>query len=164
MRVKLFGKFWDICSQAPNIAPPSRKRWAETYWLPELIKAWNDIEKVTGYRWRCTSYWRQSPSHKMGYALDIAPDIHPDSASHYAVNQGSDPVLYKRGILIRKLQKLNDLPTESKFNLGVYIEPDHLHLHVLTKDQPQTYRIFKWKVPKPVYSDSINRINLPMMN
>lgn len=164
MKVRLFRKLWDVYSQNPSIAHPSRRHWAETYWLPELIKAWNDIEKVTGYAWRCTSYWRFSPSHKMGYALDIAPDIAPFAESAYAVNKGSDPVLYKRGALIRKLQNLNSLPTESKFNIGVYIEPDHIHLHILKKDQAQTYRIFKWKVPKPVYGDSSERIKLPMLN
>lgn len=164
MRIQMYGKSWDIVSQVPNIASESKRKYAESYWLPELIKAWDNIEKVTGYRWRCTSYWRYSPSHKEGYALDIAPDIAPNSEQYYAVNHGSDPVLYKRAALIKKLQHLNDLGVRSKYNIGVYIEPDHLHLHVLEKEVPQTYRIFKWKILKPVYGDSAQRIKLPIIN
>lgn len=163
MRIKMFGKVWDIVSQIPNVASESKRKYAETFWLPELIKAWDNVEKVTGYRWRCTSYWRLSPSHKEGYALDIAPDIADGSAQYYAVNKGSDPVLYKRAVLIRKLQKLNDLGVTSKYNIGLYIEPDHIHIHVLQKEVPETYRIFKWRILKPVYADSAKRMSMPLI-
>lgn len=163
MRVRMFGKVWEIVSQIPNVASPSKKAHAERVFLPELIKAWDDVERVTGYRWRCTSYWRLSPSHKEGYALDIAPDIHENSKRYYAVTHMSDPVLYKREKLMRQLQQLNDLPTKSKFTLGMYVEPDHIHMHVLQKEGNQTYRIFKWGIVKPVYKDSAVRSKLPMI-
>jgi len=159
----MFGARWHVVSQIPGIASPGKRAYAEAYWLPELIRAWRNVEKVTGYRWRSTSYWRFSPSHKNGYALDIAPDIGPNSYHLYAANRGSDPVLYKREKLIRDLQQLNNLGETSPFNIGIYIEPDHLHMHVLQKEVPQVYRIFKWKVPKPVYKDSNSRIQLPLI-
>lgn len=163
MIVQGFGAQWEIISQAPDIASGTKKHYAEKYWLPELVKAWSSIEKVTGYRWRCTSYWRYSPSHKEGYALDIAPDISPLSWDAYSGHRGSDPVLYKREKLIRDLQNLNSLGQTSIYNIGVYIEPDHLHLHVLQKERKSKYRIFKWKIEKPLYSDTKRRYNMPLI-
>lgn len=140
--------------------------YSEKEYLPELIRIWQTVERETGYRWKCTSYWRHSPSHSKGYALDIAPDISPDSERDYAVNQGSDPVLYKRVKLVRTLQKVARKFRPTKYDVGIYIEPDHLHLQLFApegKDHPLRVRLFKWKIVKPVYADSAIRSNLPLI-
>lgn len=157
---------WPIVSQAPSIAPPPERKRAELLYLPLLVKAWEYVEKETGYRWKSTSYWRNSPSHHKGIALDIAPDIAQNSEQHYAVNNGSDPVLYKRTTLLRQLQNLCkhcDLPQE--YSIGIFVEPDHLHLQVFNRSEMSTpFRLYKWRIVKPVYADSAERSRLPMIN
>jgi hypothetical protein len=131
--------------------------------LPHLIWLWQQVEDATGYRWMSTSYWRDSPSHQYGYALDIAPDVANDSKEYYSTSRWSDPVLYKRKILIRKLQTLKDDVTPAPLVYGIFIEPDHLHLHIALPNarfKPGVY-VFKWKVPKPVYDDTYERMKLP---
>lgn len=156
---------WEVYSQHPDVSPPHEKIYAENNYLPKLVAAWQAIEQGTGYRWKCTSYWRMSPSHSTGAALDIAPDIAPSSEKFYAVNNGSDPVLYKREEMIRDLQRVAaDFPIHPDYLVGVFIEPDHLHIQLLQSEEGAGgMRIVKWKVPKPVYGDTESRMRLPMI-
>lgn len=158
---------WPVESQyRANINPIKRKE-AELHWLPELIRLWQLIEKTTGYKWKATSYWRNSPSHQMGYALDIAPDISPSVANKYAVTNLSDPVLYKREKLIRKLQSVARQwrSSQSNWRLGMFIEPDHIHMHILQKQSASDpdASVVKWCVVKDVYKDSKTRSELPLI-
>lgn len=132
--------------------------------MPALLKAWQAIEAFTGFRWKSTSYWRRSPSHSKGISLDLAPDIAPQFENQYAVNRGSDPVLYKREALIRSLQHMAAKTSVPGFKVGVFIEPDHLHVQLfsLTDDGPPI-RIVKWKQQKPSYGDTAERIKLPIL-
>lgn len=131
-------------------------------YLPDLCKAWNLIEQVTGYRWKPTSYIRQSPNHQYGIALDVAPDIQLSSEPLYAVHSRLNPFLYKRGVLVRKLQQVIPLlfSQGKKHNVIVVIECDHLHLQIMSG--PPT--LVKWKAIKPVYSNSEAQHDLPMIN
>jgi hypothetical protein len=153
---------WDIVSQHPHINReliPIPILWQQ---LDHLLDAAALVERYTGYKWRITSFLRSSPSHQYGVALDIAPDIHPKDLHRYAVTRMSDPVLYKREPLIRALQNLalNSYPTA--YSVGIFIEPDHLHIQLFSPNNVPEYRIFKWKVPKPIYHDTYERMSLPM--
>lgn len=161
---------YPIKNQHPNVATPEKKAQAEYLYLPSLVYLWHLVEVYTGYRWRCTSYWRQSPSHQHGYALDIAPDIKLSDWSHYSVSQMSDPVLYKRERLMRKLQTLARDPTLARkywpFVFSLAVEPDHIHLSLFRPDSdfgPSNVSVLKWKVEKPVYKDSAQRMKLPLI-
>jgi hypothetical protein len=156
---------WPIVSQHPNVANPTLKKFAHANYLPELIEAWKHIERTSGFRWKSTSYWRKSPSHSKGYALDIAPDIAPSATRHYAVTKMSDPVLYKREKLIRQLQDAAATwKGDDRYTVGVFVEPDHLHIHLLKPDgQGGDMKIVKWKVPKPTYGDTLERMKLPLI-
>jgi len=163
MEIKQVGNF-PVVSQDPQLPSASKKSYAENNYLPELIRAWHHIEQMTGYRWKSTSYWRQSPSHQHGVSLDIAPDISAASEPYYAVTKGSDPVLYKREKLIRQLQDAAASFEPGPYLIGVFIEPDHLHVQVLDPNEGGSgMRIIKWKVPKPVYSDTYQRMQLPLI-
>lgn len=151
----------EIVNQQPNaLLDHSVPRIA----LPLLLKATKCIEDATGHRWKVTSYIRESPSHKTGWALDIAPDISKKSERYYAVTRLSDPVLYKRVPLIRFLQQVVRNTSFRPYVLGVFIEPDHLHMQLFrsTYSLPENM-LFKWKQPKPVYSDTAQRMLLPLI-
>lgn len=155
---------YNIISQDPNAIPDQFRRAAVVEYLPLFLLAWGAIEKVTGHAWKNTSYIRDSPSHKRAHAFDLAPDISQSALSSYAVTNNSDPVLYKRRKLITDLQRLRNLEIDStgKVTLGIFIEPDHLHLQVLQRDvKGPPIRIIKWKVLKPIYSDTNERASLP---
>lgn len=154
---------WRVFSQHRSSIRPDIVAEAEANLLPSLVALWQEIERTTGYRWKSTSYWRKSPSHQWGMSLDIAPDIHPDDADKYAVTNMSDPVLYKRLPLLRALQAVCANYVDPKYDLGIFIEPDHLHLQVFDKEGalPRT-RVIRWKQPKPIYSDTLSRMDLPV--
>lgn len=154
---------WPIVSQHPQIAPVDERKHAERVYLPLLIRLWQLIESGTGYRWKSTSYWRNSPSHRRGYALDIAPDVAPSAAMAYAVSKRSDPVLYKRTALIRALQRVAQNNALPGYTAGIFIEPDHLHLHLFPPTPGPKIRVAKWKVPKESYPDTLERMKLPML-
>lgn len=159
-------KQWPIVSQHPTVADPSSKAESEREYLPELVNAWRAVEKGTGYRWRSTSYWRMSPSHSRGISLDIAPDISPSDEAQYAVSYGSDPVLYKREKLLRDLQDVCASYTSlnQQYSIGIFVEPDHLHMQVfLRSDLITPMRLYKWKVPKKEYADTLTRMELPLI-
>jgi hypothetical protein len=155
---------YPIVSQNPEIPTPDVKAYAESHYLPELVRAWKAIEQGTGYRWKSTSYWRRSPTHVHGEALDLAPDIAPSAAKYYAVTHLSDPVLYKRLTLLKKLINVAHNFRPGPYTIGVFIEPDHLHVQVLKKEVFHPgMRIVRWKQEKPVYSDTSSRIKLPLI-
>jgi len=155
----------DIVNQIPNVASPKTKAYAERHYLPWLVAAWMHIEATTKYRWRSTSYWRMSPTHQHGEAIDIVPDIAKSSQHLYSVAHNSDPVLYKRTKLIRSLQEAAATFRKGPYLLGVFIEPDHLHIQVLRHDGDRRPMIIvKWKQPKPVYKDTYDRIKGGMIS
>lgn len=155
---------YQVVSQEPNaITAADLKATCQTY-LPMFITLWADIERVTGHRWKCTSYIRRSPSHQRGHAFDLAPDLDPADAHAYAVSQGSDPVLYKRAPLIAALKRLVNC-SYGPVPLGIFIEPDHLHVQVLNPDSGERYptSVVAWPIPKPIYPDTLERMRLPML-
>jgi hypothetical protein len=161
-------RYFPIHSQNPEIGG-SKKRFAEDNYLPALIFLWYLVEQYTGHRWKCTSYWRDSPSHQHGYALDIAPDIAPHASKYYAFSHRSDPVLYKRLPLMQALQRLARDPRLGArhwpFTFSTAVEPDHIHLSLFARDNrssDQNVSVLKWKVAKPLYPDTYERMKLPM--
>lgn len=140
-------------------------RYAPALYLDVLCRLLSWIELYTGHAWKVTSYIRDSPSHRQGYALDVAPDIAPASQKHYAVYSKSDPVLYKRETLLRQLQRLaSEVPPPKTYSLGIYVEPDHLHLHVMKPEGQPEIRVIKFDVDKShVYPDSSQRRLLPLL-
>lgn len=159
-----YQEFWPLVSQDASVVNANDKRYIMDNYIPDLVRAWAAIEQTTGYRWKCTSFLRQSETHSLGQAIDIAPDIAPNSEQYYAVTNGSDPVLYKRAKLIRDLQTVAASFPQGKFTIGVFIEPDHLHMQVLAPNAKLgPMRIFKWKIPKPIYKDTYDRMALPLI-
>lgn len=150
----------------PVLTSYQRERFKRLY--PELLRMWALVEAYTGIAWKATSLLRSKdgPSHKDATALDIAPDIAPSAYKYYAVYKRSDPVLYKRGPLLRQLQRLvgNEFPNVP-FNIAFVVESDHIHIGVFELESQQTTgRLFliKWKQPKPIYNDTYARMRLPM--
>lgn len=158
---------WPLLSQDPKIASLEQRQYAIAHYLPLLINIWKAIEHQTQFKWKCTSYWRASPTHRTGAGLDIAPDISDKSSHLYAVNNFSDPVLYKRTALIRHLQMVAHSYSVPHYDLGIFIEPDHLHLQILTRAMVANPNgriyVVKWKGPKMSYSDTNSRMRLPML-
>lgn len=158
---------YEFVSQQPKALEEKYRAASVVPLLPQFVSIWQAIEKATGHRWKNTSYIRDSPSHRRGQAFDLAPDIAPDSEQHYAVYNNSDPVLYKREKLIRQLQTLRhiDFSLSNANRIGIFIEPDHLHIQALAPDSSISYptSIVKWKVEKPIYPDSKERMNLPLI-
>jgi len=156
---------YHVLSQDPTILAASLHPVVRDKYLPQFIQFWKDLERATGYRWKNTSYIRDSPSHKIGHAFDLAPDVASSAQQHYAVYRGSDPVLYKRLPLIAKLQTMRNLDYSNGQNkLGVFIEPDHLHVQVMSSQGGGDYpiNVASWKIPKPIYADTNERMNLPV--
>lgn len=153
-----------VKSQQPDVVSEDLRRQSAVNFLPAFIALWHDIEQATGYRWKCTSYIRDSPSHSLGHSFDLAPDIAANAAAQYAVTRMSDPVLYKRLPLIKALQTLRTRQYGIT-PVGIFIEPDHLHLQVLQKGGGERFptSIVLWPVAKPIYSDTIARMQLPML-
>lgn len=131
-------------------------------YLKFLLKLTTAIEMETGFKWRVTSFIRSSPNHSTAQALDIAPDIAPDSLRYYAVTNKSDPVLYKRLPLMRALQRVCALYDPAPYDAGIFVEPDHLHLQLFAPVSKPHVKLIKWKQPKPVYPDTEQRMMLPM--
>lgn len=156
---------YSFVNQDPTIiSVDDRVRLARTT-LPCFVMLWSDIEASTGYRWRNTSLVRDSPSHRKGHSMDLAPDIAEKDKHLYAVNNNSDPVLWKRLPLIKDLTTLRNNQYAGPHDFGIFIESDHLHIQILEKDKKQfPISIVKWGEVKPVYSDSISRVNLPNTN
>lgn len=160
-----------IVNQDPSVISIPNLRQLSTCYLPAFLSFWASLEKSTGYRWYASSLIRDSISHEVGQAIDLVPDISDKSWGQYAVNKGSDPVLYKREPLIRAIQSLLPIEffSESKggepYALGIFIEPDHLHVQVIKKEPNKVphNRLIKWGQPKPVYQDTYSRMKLPLI-
>lgn len=150
-------------SQNPDILSAKVRNYVVPTYLPAMQLLWHDIESVTGFKWKCTSYLRDSPSHSKGQSFDLAPDIAPSARSNYAVYRGSDPVLYKRQELVNRLQKLKNRVYSPYFSFGIFLEPDHLHIQVLSnKGNSHPVSINKWQIAKPIYADTFSRMKLPV--
>lgn len=142
--------------------------------MPLFEFAISSLELATGFKWRVTSMCRQSPSHKRGVAVDVAPDISHSSERYYAVSHMSDPVLYKREKLIRLMQnRLGFYLDKCKVHnvtFNYFIEPDHIHLHLSYRGNPSgrrsssapLFRIIKFGGPKACYKDTKQRSALPL--
>lgn len=155
---KLYGR--DIINQKPSALLDAS---VVPVYLPLLLKVITAVEEQTGHAWTITSYVRNSPSHRTGEAIDIAPLIAADSKYQYAVFNGSDPVLYKRVPLMRSLQALAHNYNLDNYDVGIFVEPDHLHIQLFEpEEQVGKIHIVQWKQEKPVYSDSKDRIKLPL--
>lgn len=156
-----------IPSQDPTAVSPADQEFSLRVLLPGFNRLWDYIEDETGHAWHATSFWRDSPSHSRGHAIDLAPDIADHSKDHYAVFRGSDPVLYKRTALVRALQRVcrRPCPLPEGMDLGIFIEPDHLHVQATAAPPAAVGRIYlaKWKVAKPAYADTLQRMRLPML-
>lgn len=165
--VLTLGQFTLVSQDPAVISDPDLKRLCSDY-LPAFIRIWTDIEEETKIRWKCTSLIRDSPSHSKGMAIDLAPDVSEAGMKHYAVYKNSDPVLYKRGILLRQLQQLKYKDYGGKkFVIGIFVEPDHLHIQVLRRGGGEEFptSLIKWKIPKPIYPDTYARAKgIEMMN
>lgn len=153
-------KGFSVRSQDPLV--PGRRSQSIT--LPVLLKAMQLVETVTGHRWRVTSFLRASPSHSKGISLDIAPDIASSSRRFYSVFRRSDPVLFKRGVLMRQLKRIpRRFFNDSSFAIGFFVETDHIHIQLFDRADPSFHGvngfvIAKWKCDKSsVYPDSRQR-------
>lgn len=158
---------YSIVSQQPDALDKQYFDATVNAYLPSFILIWKMIEESTGHKWKCTSYIRNSPSHRRGQAFDLAPDIAPSANRFYAVTHNSDPVLYKREPLLRALQSLRDIDfsLDRSFNIGLFVEPDHIHIQALAFNPTNTpTSVVKWKVPKAVYPDTYARMELPMFS
>jgi len=98
------------------------------------------IIMVTGLEWRPTSWMRNSPGHITGLSLDIAPVITDANKDSYAVTHMRDPLLNLRKepfmALFRWQREVNvtgDPRLPTKFDVGIFIESDHLHIQLYTK-------------------------------
>jgi len=155
---------FQIVSQMPSVITSGDRIKSTMDYLPQFLLFWHDLETATGYRWKNTSYIRDSPSHRMGQAFDLAPDFTAEAAATYAVGRNSDPVLYKRIALweILKTLRSNDYSGDASTKLGVFIEPDHLHLQVLSHAGGGEFptNIIKWRIAKPIYPDTYERMKL----
>lgn len=146
----------------PNQRPEALKdQSAVAEFLPYLLQAVNKVIEATGHQWHITSYIRQSPSHQYGYAIDIAPLISKKSERYYAALNGSDPVLYKRLPFMLALQSIAQNSYPSRYSVGYYVEPDHIHIQLMRPEPAPEYRVFQWKQPKEIYGDTLKRMNLP---
>jgi len=132
--------------------------------LETLIRVWKRVEQATGFRWKCTSFLRQSPSHSRGHAIDLAPDFAPASFRLYSGNVMSDPVMYKRIGLLRRLGTLRSKSFFKFGDVGIWVEPDHLHIQLMARDPDSQFRtrIVQWGVRKPCYKDTDARRDLPL--
>lgn len=150
-----------ILSNEPQAIHPTRLREVVPVTLPILLKAWTLIEKATGYKWRCTSFIRHSPSHSKGHSLDLVPDFHPSVKSAYNGSNMSDPIMHSRPELFAALIPFSDVRIDPNYNVVAAIESDHIHLQVIKGySYPQAFTVLRWKDFKPVYKDTVFRNNV----
>jgi hypothetical protein len=129
------------------------------------------VADSTGMLWDETSWIRPSPGHENGDSLDIAPRfLSQQVADKYARAKMSDPVLFKREALLRRLMALaigRDPVLERHHVLAVIaVENDHLHIQLGVPTDPRDVGIV---IPMPFgrdlsnrYSDSSSRIQQHM--
>lgn len=152
---------YHIVSQDPNVITVDDADFTCSQVLPSFILIWHDIERVTGYRWKCTSYIRNAPSHKRGHSIDLAPDWSVVDKYRYGVARGSDPVIWKRLPLINALLTLKD-NHYGAYPFAACLESDHIHLQVFEPGSTiGSFDVVKWGQAKPIYKDTYQRIKLP---
>lgn len=93
------------------------------------------IANATGMDWDETSYIRDSPGHVDGDSLDIAPRVYTEALKRdYATFKKSDPVLFRREALLRRLMGLaltrNSALLQQGLMCVVAVENDHLHIQI----------------------------------
>lgn len=133
--------------------------------LQLLSRVAQSVTDQTGVPWQITSHVRESPGHKDGDSLDIAP--RPLVEAHekgYAAQAGSDPVLFLRPTLLGALMTLalERQPYLGRYIVLVAVENDHLHLQLGIPDiAAEGGRIIPFPFGKDMthrYPDSLNRI------
>lgn len=150
-----------ILSNEPDAISPARLERVVPVTLPILLKAWTLIEKATGYKWKCTSFIRHSPSHAKGHSLDLVPDFHPSVKSAYNGSSMSDPIMHSRPELFAALIPFSDVRIDPHYNVVAAIESDHIHLQVIKGySYPNAFTVLRWKDFKPVYKDTVYRNNV----
>lgn len=129
------------------------------------------VANSTGMLWDETSFIRASPGHENGDSLDIAPRFLSEQvANQYSRAKMSDPVLFKREALLRRLMAIaigRDPVLERHHVLAVIaVENDHLHIQLGVPSDPRDVGIV---IPMPFgrdlssrYSDSSKRIQQHM--
>lgn len=79
--------------------------------------------------WRWTSYIRNSPNHKKGNAMDIAPFKLSQVPNTYGYWLGVDPLLTNRKEF---LSELADFVSQREYKgIAFFVETDHIHLQLL---------------------------------
>lgn len=87
------------------------------------------LPRATGVQWIMTSDFRNSPSHKDGGAVDIAP--RPSNWGRYAASRNIDPLLNGRIAVNEHMQQaLRAVKPPRTRALTVFIEDDHIHVHL----------------------------------
>jgi hypothetical protein len=144
-----------------------------------LLKTAMLVEAATGFTWKTTSYMHHHTQptqprrdmHKHGHCLDIAPltsnelqgnEVAPPP--HYEfdrVMKRSDPAICYQPelyhMLMKHLSSFRDLAINIKADIDLYVETDHIHIHI----RPIRAKIVQWAKPKSaVYPDSEARHNL----
>lgn len=128
------------------------------------------VSNKTGMRWEATSWIRQSPGHYDGDSLDIAPRFLAERhRSEYSRDKGSDPVLFRREALLRRLMALSSgrEPALDKARLTavVAVENDHLHIQLGMPSDPRDIgRVVVVPFGRDMsqrYADSGSRIHQP---
>lgn len=95
------------------------------------------ITNNTGVEWQETAWIKESPGHVDGSSMDIAPRLYViGHEANYSGAKGSDPVLFQRPYLLRKLMGLGmgrDPRLAAKHMVAlVAVENDHIHIQLLT--------------------------------
>lgn len=95
-----------------------------------LYRVWHAINKATKLDWRETAWIKDSPNHRLGDSLDLAPP----HVKGYAHTKNSDPVLHKREALLRDLMTLAAtwrLKNDDHLSVLIAIENNHLHVQII---------------------------------
>lgn len=114
-------------------------------WVPIPKKFMIVIELLaaTGISWRFTSFIRNSPNHKIGNAIDLAPFSLERVPNAYGYLAGVDPLLTQRPLVLEYLTKV---AINGPDGLGYFLETDHIHLNLLANPHA---RSFVGRMPGP---------------
>lgn len=87
------------------------------------------LPRATGVAWVVTSDFRNSPSHKDGGAVDVAP--RPSDWNRYAAARNIDPLLNGRAAVHNHMHEaFRFVKPPASRALTAFIEDDHVHLHL----------------------------------
>jgi hypothetical protein len=87
-----------------------------------------ELDLNSNFKWKLTSWIRNSPSHKTGLAFDIAPDLLENKT--YGVSRRKDPFLNFRKDFIVKLKLIQPFLINQDFIPVIFVESDHLHIYL----------------------------------